>query len=196
VRWIAAHPVDPETLYVGIELGGVMRSRDGGQSWEDRKPGSQHDAHCLATHPAAPDRLYEAAGGGVAWSSDAGATWRPSDDGMDRLYTVGLAVDAADPDLWYVSATFSSRDAYRNDGQARAVIFRKRGDSPWQPLDTGVLPHPLPSMPLALVAPRDRPNTLIAGLKTGDLLLTEDAGETWRHVALPVESIVALADAT
>ncbi|MDQ2652419.1 MAG: hypothetical protein M3Z20_05165, partial [Chloroflexota bacterium] len=66
VRWIALHPTDPHTIYVGIELGGVMTTRDGGLTWEDRKPGSQHDAHALATHPLAPERVYEAAGGGVA----------------------------------------------------------------------------------------------------------------------------------
>ena len=108
VRWIAAHPADPETIYAGIELGGVMRSRDGGATWEDRKPGSQHDSHALATHPAAVDRVYEAAGGGIALSEDAGATWRPVDDGTDRHYTWGLAVDAGDPDLWYVSATYGA----------------------------------------------------------------------------------------
>src|SRR3990172_917530 len=43
VRWIAPDAVVPERLFVGIELGGVMRSLDGGRSWEDRKPRSQHD---------------------------------------------------------------------------------------------------------------------------------------------------------
>src|SRR5690606_22240731 len=60
VRWITLHPADPATIYVGIELGGVIRTRDGGQTWDDRKPEGQHDAHALATHPAAPDRVYEA----------------------------------------------------------------------------------------------------------------------------------------
>ncbi|HET7091890.1 MAG TPA: hypothetical protein VFI22_00380, partial [Thermomicrobiales bacterium] len=49
VRWIALHPTDPQTIYVGIELGGVMTTRDGGATWEDRKPGAQPDAHALAT---------------------------------------------------------------------------------------------------------------------------------------------------
>ncbi len=39
VRWIAPHHLDPDLLFAGIELGGVMRSRDRGQTWEDRKPG-------------------------------------------------------------------------------------------------------------------------------------------------------------
>jgi len=195
VRWIAAHPVDADTIYVGIELGGVMCSRDGGATWEDRKPGSQHDSHALATHLAAPDRVYEAAGGGIAISEDAGVTWRPIDAGTDRHYSWGLAVDAADPDLWYVSASYGAHTAHRNNGNAQAVLYRKRGDAPWQPLDGGgTLSSPLPYMPYALVAPRDRPMELIAGLQNGDLLLTEDAGQTWRTVNTGLDSLLALSE--
>jgi photosystem II stability/assembly factor-like uncharacterized protein len=195
VRWIAAHPTDPETVYVGIELGGVMRSRDGGVTWEDRKPDSQHDSHALATHPAAPDRVYEAAGGGIAWSDDAGTTWRPLDAGTDRHYTWGLAVDAADPDLWYVSATYGAREAHRNNGDARALLYRKRGDAPWQSLNGGTLPNPLPYMPYALLAPRGHPGSLIAGLQTGEIWSTEDAGETWRQLDVKLPGLLALGEA-
>ena len=86
-----------------------MVTRDGGASWEDRKPNSQFDAHALATHSEAPNRVYEAAGGGVAVSADAGRSWPSADDGMDRHYVWGLAIDAADPDLWYVSASYGAR---------------------------------------------------------------------------------------
>lgn len=196
VRWIALHPIDPATIYVGIELGGVMVTRDGGATWEDRKPGSQFDAHAIATHPAAPDRVYEAAGGGVAISHDAGATWQAADEGMDRHYSWGLAIDAADPDLWYVSASFGPREAHRGDGDAEAVLFRKRGNAPWQPLggNGSTLERPLPFMPYALVVPRRQPNALIAGLQNGDLLLTEDAGETWRQVTTGLDALQALSE--
>src|SRR6266516_277776 len=36
VRWIAPSPYDANLLLVGIELGGLMRSSDGGESWQDR----------------------------------------------------------------------------------------------------------------------------------------------------------------
>jgi len=195
-RWIALHPTDPATIYVGIELGGVMITRDGGATWEDRKPGAQDDAHAIATHPAAPERVYEAAGGGVAISHDAGRAWIPADEGMDRHYAWGLAIDAADPDLWYVSASFGAHLAHRDNGSAEAIIYRKRGDSPWQALggDGTGLDQPLNSMPYALLAPREQPNVLIAGLKHGDLLITEDAGDSWRRLQTGLPHLMALSE--
>lgn len=196
MRWISPHQTDPQTIHVGIELGGVMTTRDGGRTWEDRKPGSQHDAHALATHLLAPERVYEAAGGGVAISEDAGRTWRGVDTGMDRHYTWGVAVDAADPDLWYISASPGPSLAHRPGGDAQAVIYRKQGAAPWQALGgegTG-LDRPLRSMPYALLAPRDRPGTLIAGLKDGNLMVTEDAGESWRMLQTGLTSILALSE--
>ena len=105
VRWIAPSPYDPGLLLVGIELGGLMRSTDGGQSWQDHRPGAQPDVHSLAWHPHTAGRAYEAGGGGAAFSTDAGETWQPADEGRDRHYTWSVAVDPDEPDCWYVSAS-------------------------------------------------------------------------------------------
>src|SRR5829696_2742305 len=75
VRWIAPNPHDAELILVGIELGGLMRSSDGGATWQDHRPGAQRDVHSLAWHPHARDRAYEAGGGGTAWSADGSETW-------------------------------------------------------------------------------------------------------------------------
>jgi hypothetical protein len=66
VRWIAPSPHDADLILVGIELGGLMRSSDGGQSWQDHRPGAQPDVHSLAWHPHTPGRAYEAGGGELA----------------------------------------------------------------------------------------------------------------------------------
>ena len=196
VRWIAPHYDNPDRLFVGIELGGVMRSTDGGATWEDRKPGSQHDSHVVLTHPRDAGKVYEAAGGGVALSNDAGASWQPVDDGMDRHYTWGLAVDPADPDLWYVSASHSARYAHGRNGQAQAHLYRRRGDADWELL-TLDQPNPNPDMPYALLTLREHPGTLIAGMHTGRILRSDDAGDSWRALALDGElyEILALAEA-
>src|SRR5205814_8830962 len=105
VRWIAPSPHDAEILLVGIELGGLMRSTDRGETWQDHRPGAQRDVHSLAWHPSAPGRAYEAGGGGAAWSEDWGETWSAADEGRDRHYTWAVTVDPEDPELWYVAAS-------------------------------------------------------------------------------------------
>ena len=107
MRTIALHPTDPEWLAVGIELGGVIRSRDGGKTWIDHNPQAHSDAHQLLTHPLAPERLYEAAGQGIARSDDRGDTWERLAQGLDRHYAWTEAIDPADPNLWYVAVSRS-----------------------------------------------------------------------------------------
>jgi len=175
VRWIAPSPHDASLLLVGIELGGLMRSTDGGTRWEDHPPGAQRDVHCLGWHPGVPGHAYEAGGGGSARSVDAGETWRPADDGRDRHYTWALAVDPDDPELWYVSASTGPFAAHGR-GEPRALVYRRRGHEPWVAL-AGGLPDPLPAMPYALLAVDGR---LFAGLSDGQLWESRDCGDSWR----------------
>jgi hypothetical protein len=105
VRWIAPSPHDANLLLVGIELGGLMRSTDGGESWHDHCAAAQPDVHSLAWHPRLRGRAYEAGGGGAAFSVDGGESWQPADEGRDRNYTWSVTVDPDDPDCWFVSAS-------------------------------------------------------------------------------------------
>jgi len=187
VRWIAPSPHDPGLLLVGIELGGLMRSSDGGQSWQDHRPGAQRDVHSLAWHPHTPDRAYEAGGGGAAFSTDAGESWQPADEGLDRHYSWSVTVDPSDPDCWYVSASTGPYAAHgRGDPQAR--IYRRRDGEPWRPL-AGGLPEPLSAMPYALVATDGR---LVAGLADGQLWESPDRGDSWTAMRLQGDTLAAV----
>ncbi len=184
VRWIAPNPHDAGLLLVGIELGGLMYSKDSGQTWSDHRPGAQRDVHALAWHPNVQGRAYEAGGGGAAWSHDGGWTWRAADAGRDRHYTWGLALDPEDPDCWYISASPGPRQAHSN-GAAQAFIYRWRGNGPWQALGGG-LPQPLNSFPYALAS---APGELYAGLGDGRIYASYDGGDTWRQLALRGEGL-------
>jgi hypothetical protein len=64
-----------------------------------------------------------------------------------------------------------------------------QGSGPWEELDLG-LPRPLETMPYALVA---RNGHLVAGLRDGRILTSEDAGDTWRAPEEPgLPAIVAM----
>jgi photosystem II stability/assembly factor-like uncharacterized protein len=187
VRWIAPSPLDPDLLLAGIELGGLMRSTDGGASWQDHRPGAQPDVHSLVWHPHAPGRAYEAGGGGSAFSTDAGETWQPADEGRDRNYTWSVAVDPADPEWWYVSASTGPFAAH-GGGDPQARIYRRRRGEPWEPL-AGGLPEPLPAMPYALFAAGDR---LFAGLADGRLWESRDRGDTWAQLGLEGDALTGV----
>jgi photosystem II stability/assembly factor-like uncharacterized protein len=187
VRWIAPSPHDADVLLVGIELGGLMRSSDGGATWQDHRPGAQRDVHSLAWHPRVEGRAYEAGGGGAAFSEDWGESWREADEGRDRHYTWSVAVDPDDPELWYVSASTGPFAAHgRGDPQAR--IYRRRAGEPWQPLSGG-LPEPLPAMPYALVAHDGR---LFAGLADGQIWESTDRGASWQATTAPGDPITTV----
>ena len=193
VRTIAPHPSDPDWLAVGIELGGVMRSRDAGASWVDHNAGAHSDAHQLLTHPRAPERICEAAGQGIARSEDLGDGWRRFEDGLDRTYAWAQAIDPADPDLWYVSVSRSPFAAHgRGDGESR--LLRSRGDG-FTPIDSWGEEAELRRMPYALATFRERAERLLVALRGGTLLLTDDAGESWRRLPLQLPDVIALATA-
>src|SRR5690348_16176417 len=162
VRWIAPNPHDAELLIVGIELGGLMHSSDGGQTWSDHRPDAQRDVHALAWHPAAP--------------------------GRDRHYTWGRAVDPDDPDCWFISACPGPREAHNPRGNAQAYIYRWRGNGPWQALNGG-LPQPLKNFPYALVSV---PGHLFAGLNDGRIYVSHDQGDNWQSLTLTGESLPSI----
>ena len=200
VRTIALHPTDPAALTVGIELGGVIRSFDGGATWIDHNREAHSDAHQLVTHPLAPERVYEVAGQGIAVSSDRGDSWRRLDGGLDRHYAWAIAVDSADPDLWYASVSRSPMAAHgRGDGQS--VLLRSRSGNGarsrngWEVIDRWGEDAELRRMPYALVALPEQPGRLLVGLRGGAMLVGDDAGEVWFRLESPVPDVIALAAA-
>ena len=184
VRWIAPDPYRAERLLVGIELGGVMATDDGGATFSDHRPGAKLDAHSLVWHPHARDRTYQAAGDGAAWSRDGGRTWEPADAGRDLPYCWAVAVDPNDPDLWYVSAA-SGPAAAHSGRRARGRLYRWAGA--WQSL-----PMPDDSMPYTLAV---TDGELLAGMSDSRLLRSTDRGDSWEETGVQVGSITSMATA-
>jgi photosystem II stability/assembly factor-like uncharacterized protein len=185
VRWIAPDPHRAERLLVGIELGGVMLSEDGGASFSDHRPGAKRDAHCLAWHPAVEDRAYQAAGDGAARSRDGGRTWEAVDAGRGLPYCWALAVDPADPDRWYVSAASGPFTAHAGADRAHGRLYR--GGEQWREMRL-----PSQSMPYALTAVDGQ---LLAGMADGRVFASGDGGERWDDVPVDAGRVLALAAA-
>jgi photosystem II stability/assembly factor-like uncharacterized protein len=177
VRSIALSYENPKLIVAGIELGGVVRSQDGGESWQDQRPGAYADCHTLATHPAAPESLYEAAGGGFAESGDFGESWIAADNGVKHRYVWGLAVDWKDPTLLYISAAAGPGRAH-GGRFSDAAIYRRSAANRWE----SIVEH-LAEFPYALTGDPETPGALYAGFGDGRILRSPDAGANWNEVA-------------
>lgn len=156
VRCIEFDPHDEERLYVCIENGALLRSRDRGAHWQDRTTDGPRDTHTLATHTLAPGRLYSAAGDGFMYpgygyaeSFDRGDSWVRMGDGLRHHYLWGLAVDPTDPDTVLISAAPGPREAHQPGPGAEAHIYRKIAGNVWHeitaglPMSQGTLAHSL-----------------------------------------------------
>ena len=59
VRHIFVHPDDVNFIFLVLEHGGVVLSRDGGKSWRDRSSGIPYlDMHVLRDFPNNNNRYY------------------------------------------------------------------------------------------------------------------------------------------
>jgi photosystem II stability/assembly factor-like uncharacterized protein len=80
VTTLMADPVDPDTVWAGVEIDGVYRSPDRGRTWQKVGRGlSSQDIHGLAIVPGngTPKRLLASTNNDLNLSTDNGETWQP-----------------------------------------------------------------------------------------------------------------------
>jgi photosystem II stability/assembly factor-like uncharacterized protein len=186
VRWISPDPNVTGRVFVAIEAGALVRTEDGGETWEDRVPDGPRDSHTLATHRDAPDRLYSAAGDGFmaagygyAESGDAGTTWQRISEGLRHHYLWGMAVDPGDPETVLVSAASGPWEAH-NSRVAESTIYRKSAGEPWQEVREG-LPEVEGRTVAVLAANKDESGVFYALTSVG-LYRSPDAGLNWERL--------------
>lgn len=91
---------DPDSVYAGVEDAALFRSDDGGHSWQELAGLRSHGSgpqwqpgaggmclHTILQDPTDPARLFIAiSAAGAFRSDDAGATWRPINQGLRSEY--------------------------------------------------------------------------------------------------------------
>lgn len=200
VRWIEPDPVTTGRLYVAIEAGALVRTPDGGRTWEDRVSTGPYDTHTAATHRLAPGRVYSAAGDGYFESLDGGRTWKRQMQGLRHRYLVGIAVDQEDPDTVLVSCADGPWSAY-DPPHAESYVYRRSGDQPWRTAMDGLSDAAGTSVCRFAEHP-DAPGTVYAANNHGVYHSTDAGGRwialeiPWPHAALDggVEGLAALVE--
>ena len=79
---------DRDSVYVNVHVGGVLRSRDGGATWQPTIDISA-DVHRVVTGGG---NVYAAGAAGLCVSSDSGETWRTAAHGLHAAYCRSVAV--------------------------------------------------------------------------------------------------------
>ena len=152
-------PNGPNRMYAGIDVGGIVRSGDSGESWQQLH-GTDDDIHCIDVSRARPGTVYVATNSGPYRSDDEGQSWEPIKEGLARTYSVHIAAAPDDADVVLVTvATGPGRQNpqfYRSSSRVYAATDHgnihcsaDRGKS-WSPL-----PVKLPTVALGclVVAP-------------------------------------------
>lgn len=176
---------DSNHLWVGVEVGGVMESRDGGESWALVLPGENPDLHMMYAHPGSPDTIYASTGygrldgvaemvegnAGVFRSDDGGASWRYAWRGITPRYSRPMCIDTREPFGLTVASAPTAFSSFRDDGGAKAMLFRSAdGGESWRSLcDDAHSPAPANFHGLNVDPDVD-----------GGVLVGTDTGEAWR----------------
>ena len=192
IRWITPDPLVSGRLFAAAEAGALVRSLDGGQTWEDRKPDGPFDTHTLVMHRLAPDRLYSAAGdgfmhpgNGFVQSDDGGENWYRPDDGLGYHYLWSVAADPADPDTLIVSAAPGPQQAHAL-ASAESALYRRSGGEPWQQVKEGF--PPAPGLIASVLATHEDEAGVFYAANNKGIFRSPDAGSTWAElpIAWPV----------
>jgi photosystem II stability/assembly factor-like uncharacterized protein len=209
VMRMAAHPRRAGEIYAALEVNGVMRSTDGGESWKDcsadliRLAQQPHlksrivsdtenegmlDGHAICTSAADPDAVIVAVRMGLFRSADEGQHWQDMEVGRFSPTTYGrdIKVSPQDPNTLYaaLSVAASSKDG----GVYRSTDVGKT----WQRFDKVQVHGTIMSVALH----RNDPKQVYIGARyDGELYGTQDGGETWQAMPLPagVKDIYAVA---
>lgn len=170
-------------MYVGVEVGGVIRSRDRGQTFEVLNQGLYPDVHTIAIDPDDSRRLYATTGGGFYLSQDAGASWRHVSKGFNRSYTIPILVDAEQSGIVYTAAAAGPPPTWRTGaGGADALMFRSddRGQS-FEPIanESG----PTRGMMMRFARDPGDPARFFAVISDGTVIRARDRGRSLSQIA-------------
>jgi photosystem II stability/assembly factor-like uncharacterized protein len=200
---------DGNRMHLGISTGGHYLSEDGGKTFNasnngvgagfvpDPNPEFGQCVHKIASHPAAPGRLYmQNHGGWAEWhgpggprpdigvlrSDDHGKTWRSIAKGLPSDFGFPIVVHPHDPDVVYVMPHEPMTRTC--PGGAPAVWRSSNGGKSWQKLAKG-----FPKKDGYFTVQRDgmtaddlKSPALYFGTTTGQVWMGRDGGEEWECI--------------
>ena len=176
---------DDDAVFVNVHVGGIVRSSDGGATWEPTID-IDSDVHRVW---AGWGRVFGACAWGLAASTDGGASWTIRSEGLHASYCRAVAVTG---DAVLVSASNGPRGGraavYRGSVDGGPLERCRTGLPEW--FDGNIDSYCLDAAPDLGLA--------VFGTEDGRVFASTDEGATWAEVAsgLPsIECVLVLPDA-
>jgi len=205
--WFPVYPHDPHVLsvfvdprdgrrvYVGLEHGGILRTDDGGENWEDISAGIEYlDIHMVVGDPARENLVYAATARGFYRSEDYGRDWVLSHDGLNRDYMHDFIVRPGGTSTLFMTTANGTPPAWMRATRAESAIYRSEDNGlSWHQLGGG-LPGTMERMIWNVVGDPSDDARLYAGAGDyaanlpkgvspgGEIWATADRGATWNRV--------------
>lgn len=187
VTALTVDPSDRRVIWAGVEVDGVRRSLDGGETWTRIAGGlNDPDIHDVAVRPAGSgETVLTSTPREIFASTDNGESWQGLGVGkhFGLPYCRGLALKADDPDTVFVATGDAAV------GATGAIQRSKNGGISWERL---ALPAE-PNSPIwAFATHRADPGLILACSHYGELYASHDAGDSWRKFPREFTEIRAL----
>ena len=186
-------PRNPQTIWAGIEVDGVYKSFDGGDTWRQLPSLGpdpfQGDIHGLALRPETPTSVYATTPFGIATSTDEGESWEyhyfpKFHDTDQRSYCRGVMFKADDPDVMFVG------NGDTIPGVTGAIQRSTDGGKSWEVVDLPVTPN---SVVYWFATHAEQPHVIAAASLYGYVYLSTDGGESWQKIQREFGEVRSLA---
>lgn len=164
------------SLTGGGNDGGIFRSDDGGKTFAPKDTAGNNrtisgvDILSLANNPQNGNEIYAGSKtSGIFKSSDAGELWKQlSVSQLTPTKAYSLAIDPASPNIIYAVSVIGKRGKILKSTDAGGTWK----DTYSEPSDGTLV--------LSVAVNPQKPSNIFAGTDQGQIIFSEDAGETWR----------------
>lgn len=186
---------DPDEIYGAIEVGGIIRSLDGGEHWENLSHGQYInddyvDMHGILASTFHPETVLSIGRAGMFRSTDRGDHWQAvridALNAKGQTYCRCIREVPGDPKSIWVSGGGN----FRSDVGA---LFRSGdGGTSWERVDMGFQPT---STMFGITFDQRSPSRVYCATSSGQVYGSRDGGETWTEHPMPegVDQVYALA---
>jgi photosystem II stability/assembly factor-like uncharacterized protein len=201
---ILINPKDENNIVVGISVGGVIETKDRGQTWKysnkglraDFMPNTEdpivQDPHLIEMSPSNPQVLWQQNHCGIFKSDDFGKNWQDlsKNKGIQSPFGWGIVVDEKDAKIAYTIPALS--DETRVPVKKKLIVQKTAdGGKTWKSLTKGLPQKYCYDIIYRHAFAKDHKN-LIFGSTTGHVYFSKNSGAAWKQLKYQLPPVYAL----